>query len=360
MVSPDELIFRTFIKHEADVHQAVMQAYALFNPYIHAIAVMTEVATVVSELAMNIVKYADKGGAICLHLELAAPAYVEITAKDHGPGIADVELAISDHYSSMGTLGVGLPGVRRMMDEFKINSALGKGTEIIARRYLMPGTQPASNCSRVNHCPALPIKANATPPSSRTVDPRTMARINRPCFGELVSGDLCLHFASDKLNYYALIDVLGHGQEAFDLAKRCQHWLEHHVQSNLSEVLIGLHQEIRGSRGIAITLASLQDNHLNVAGVGNTNLYLVNHQVQLFPAQPGIVGSNMPRLITAHAMLAEQDVLILTSDGISERIDSQYFLARKHFPLQRLVASLLDDFGKIYDDASCMAVRYQS
>lgn len=351
----DELTFRTFIKCETDVHQAVMQCYALLNPHLNANAILTEVATVVSELAMNIVKYANSGGAILLKLELGVPAYIEISAKDNGPGIADIEMAISDHYSSLGTLGVGLPGVRRMMDDFKIHSSPGKGTEVLVRRYLNLNSTVTGQSNTLTQTPAA-IANDRYATSHR--DLLNFARINRPCFGEHVSGDLCLHIEAGTTHYYALIDVLGHGQEAFELARHCQHWLTQHIQSNLIDLIQNLHHEIRGSRGIALTLASLYSNRLQVVGVGNTNLYLISQQIQLFPAQPGIVGSNLPRLIPATTMLTDQDLLILTSDGISERIDSQYFFARKHFPLKRLVSSILDDFGKIYDDASCMAVRY--
>ena len=61
---------------------------------------------------------------------------MEIVAEDKGPGIADTERALSDHFSSSGTLGLGLPGVQRMMDEFDLASAPGAGTRVTVRKWL--------------------------------------------------------------------------------------------------------------------------------------------------------------------------------------------------------------------------------
>ena len=60
---------------------------------------------------------------------------VEIEAVDQGPGIEDAEAALEDHYSSGGTLGLGLPGVRRMMDEFSLESTPGEGTRVTATKW---------------------------------------------------------------------------------------------------------------------------------------------------------------------------------------------------------------------------------
>ena len=68
-------------------------------------------------------------------LEKDSRLLVEIVVRDDGPGIADVERAMQDNSSTGGTLGLGLPGVRRMMDEFEIDSALGRGTCVKIRKW---------------------------------------------------------------------------------------------------------------------------------------------------------------------------------------------------------------------------------
>ena len=90
------------------------------------------VATSVSELAHNLYSHAYRGGAITL---IALPRGIEVIAEDDGPGIPDTELAMRDGFSTAGGLGGGLPGVRRLMDEFELVSSVGAGTRIVARKW---------------------------------------------------------------------------------------------------------------------------------------------------------------------------------------------------------------------------------
>ena len=91
--------------------------------------------TAASELATNILKYAGRGTITVRVIADVGRSGLEIVAEDRGPGIADVEAALRDHYSTSGTLGLGLPGVRRLMDEFEIDSAPGRGTRVRARKW---------------------------------------------------------------------------------------------------------------------------------------------------------------------------------------------------------------------------------
>jgi serine/threonine-protein kinase RsbT len=93
------------------------------------------IATAISELSRNIVVYA-RGGEITLKSreENDAPVII-VVASDNGSGIADVAEAMQDGYSTSGSLGLGLPGVRRLMDEFEIVSRVGKGTTVTAKKW---------------------------------------------------------------------------------------------------------------------------------------------------------------------------------------------------------------------------------
>ncbi|WP_047150579.1 anti-sigma regulatory factor [Aneurinibacillus tyrosinisolvens] len=93
------------------------------------------ITTAISELARNIYLYAKKG-----EIELAALSEgdrvgIQIISRDNGPGIRDVMKALEDGYSTSGGLGAGLPGVKRLMDEFSIESSEGKGTVIRAVKW---------------------------------------------------------------------------------------------------------------------------------------------------------------------------------------------------------------------------------
>jgi serine/threonine-protein kinase RsbT len=92
------------------------------------------IATAISELARNIVLYAH-GGEIILKSEESDPAGILVTAFDEGPGIPDLVRALHDGYSTSGSLGLGLPGVRRLMDEFEIVSEVGRGTTVTAKKW---------------------------------------------------------------------------------------------------------------------------------------------------------------------------------------------------------------------------------
>ncbi len=98
----------------------------------------TLIATAISELARNIVSHAQQGE-IALGALNNSPSRrrgLQVVARDQGPGIVNLSRAMQDGYSSCGSLGFGLPGVRRMMDEFEIVSEAGKGTTVSVKKWL--------------------------------------------------------------------------------------------------------------------------------------------------------------------------------------------------------------------------------
>ena len=96
---------------------------------------LTLIATAISELARNIVEYAHNGEIILRALLKGSRKGIEIIASDRGPGIADINLALQDGYSTRRSLGMGLPGTRRLMDEFEISSHIGNGTIVTIRKW---------------------------------------------------------------------------------------------------------------------------------------------------------------------------------------------------------------------------------
>lgn len=93
------------------------------------------VATAISELARNIIKFAGSGDVEVEGRFDAGRPGVTVRATDEGPGIVDVELAMQDGYSTGDGLGLGLPGVRRLMDEIHVDTRLGKGTTVTATKW---------------------------------------------------------------------------------------------------------------------------------------------------------------------------------------------------------------------------------
>ena len=100
----------------------------------------TLLATAISEIARNITTYAKRGE---VFLELVRDANgrrgVKVVARDEGPGIADLERALTDGYTTGGGLGLGLPGARRLVDDFEIQTGPGEGTVVTLIKWAQRG-----------------------------------------------------------------------------------------------------------------------------------------------------------------------------------------------------------------------------
>lgn len=96
----------------------------------------TRITTAISEVARNIVIYAESGTIYVRTISANGQNGIEVLASDEGPGIENIELALRDGYSTSQGLGAGLPGVRRLMDEFEIKSTIGVGTQVLVRKWL--------------------------------------------------------------------------------------------------------------------------------------------------------------------------------------------------------------------------------
>lgn len=97
----------------------------------------SRIATAVSELTRNVVRYATGARGEMVVRELAAPRRgLEIVVRDEGPGIEDLDLAMREGFTSGHGLGLGLPGTRRLVDEMDLDSALGRGTVVTIRKWL--------------------------------------------------------------------------------------------------------------------------------------------------------------------------------------------------------------------------------
>jgi serine/threonine-protein kinase RsbT len=124
------------IKCDVDVVEARMAARALATSIGFTGADLVLIATAVSELARNIVEYATSGEVTLCSVHHSSKRGLEVVARDQGPGIADIQKAMQDGFSTARGLGLGLPGARRLMDEFQIESHMGRGTTITFRKWL--------------------------------------------------------------------------------------------------------------------------------------------------------------------------------------------------------------------------------
>ena len=127
---------RLGIRNELDAARAALEATLYSRAAGFDETPSRLIATAVSELARNILKYAQSGEIHLRKVEGGSGRGIEIEAMDRGPGIADPEAAMRDHFSSGGTLGLGLPGVKRMMDEFSLHSTPEEGTRVTAVKWI--------------------------------------------------------------------------------------------------------------------------------------------------------------------------------------------------------------------------------
>lgn len=124
------------VREEHDVAVARRTAQGLADKLGFRRVAAYEIATSVSELAHNLWVHSTAGGELVLDAVYCEGAVgIQITAQDKGPGIADIESAMRDGYSTKGGLGSGLPGVHRLMDDFELASSLTTGTRVIARKW---------------------------------------------------------------------------------------------------------------------------------------------------------------------------------------------------------------------------------
>lgn len=127
---------RIAITSSADIVKARQKGRALAMDLGFEGADLTLIATAISEVARNIVDHAKQGKILLGIVREGNRHGVMIIARDEGPGIADVAQAMQYGYSSRKGLGVGLPGAKWLMDEFDVNSEVGKGTTVTMKKWL--------------------------------------------------------------------------------------------------------------------------------------------------------------------------------------------------------------------------------
>ena len=125
---------RVTITCDADIVAARQAARELASRLEFSRTDLTLIATAVSEVARNIVRFAGQGEIVVEILEQPRRG-VQVVARDTGPGIPDVDQALADGYSTYEGLGLGLPGARRLMDEFAIVSEVGRGTTVTMTKW---------------------------------------------------------------------------------------------------------------------------------------------------------------------------------------------------------------------------------
>ena len=174
----------------------------------------------------------------------------------------------------------------------------------------------------------------------------------RPAQGESLSGDAVLVRAMDEATLLAVVDGLGHGEQANVAALRAIAALEEAAAGTTLDSMVGLcDRALRGTRGAALTLARVRGTTLEVVAVGNVALRTRDVANLSFLNMPGIVGSlrRTPRVATG--LLGPRARVVLASDGVSSRFDVREL---DGLDPERAARDLADRHGVTYDDVSVL------
>jgi serine/threonine-protein kinase RsbT len=126
---------RVAIQREADIVAARQAGRQLAAQLGFSSTDQTLIATAISEVARNIVVYATRGEIVLSRTDESGRVGIQVCAIDNGPGIDNKDLAMRDGYSTKNSLGLGLPGARRLMDDFNLESEIGRGTTVTMKKW---------------------------------------------------------------------------------------------------------------------------------------------------------------------------------------------------------------------------------
>ena len=313
------------------------------------------VATAVSELSRNILKFAGSGEIFFKEVRCENSRGLVVSARDRGPGIIDIDAAMADHFSSSGTLGLGLPGVRRMMHEFHIESEPGKSTTVSclkwnqpprggSREFLQNSATGTENCVEERHSEAMRYE---------------YATFGRPCTGEYVSGDLALVERRGHLLLLAVADGLGHGSDAHKVSLRIRELLVADWSYDVVATMRRLHEALRGSIGavVGIAVIDLFSNEVNYTGVGNTAYRLFGPRNLRLVSTAGSLGHQIRSPQVQTHTLTDDDVIVMYSDGIKDRFDLEDYPQLPYQSADTIARTVVERFGKAHDDAVCLVLR---
>ncbi len=296
-----------------------------------------DIVLVVHELASNIVKHAGSGS---IDFSLASDDQqdaIEIRASDSGPGIADIDQAVEDGYSTVGGLGGGLGSVYRLMDDVVIhtNGSAKSGVKIVATR----GTQS-------------PI-AEDRPPIE--VDAAT-----RPQPGYEQNGDAFLIEHGTNWTLVGVIDGLGHGQAAHRAASTARQYIQSNSSRSLEDLFAGVEEACRATRGVVLFLARFDwdERAVRLGSVGNITVKVcdVSKSHHLVPRR-GVVGGHAPTPAIDRWELYPMPVMVVQTDGISSNWNCDDFDWYVETQGRSTAGRLLRQYAKSDDDATVLVIR---
>jgi anti-sigma regulatory factor (Ser/Thr protein kinase) len=321
------------VEATADVRRAREAALAVAGNVGFGTPVCEEIALAVTELATNLLRHAASGTITVGAEESNGRRGIVIQSNDRGPGIADIERAMTDGYSTAGGLGMGLGTINRLMDDLEIHPEEHGGLHVACHRWLRPA-------QHVTFRRQLEVGI-----ASR---PRRMHEEN---------GDAFLMKQWDGHALVGVIDGLGHGPFAHRASSTARQYLETHFDQPLQKLFRGAGRACRATRGVVMALAHFDfaREMVSIANVGNIEVRLVSESGTINPIlRRGIVGLNAPEAIVNELAWGAKSILVMHSDGISSRWSWDQFEMTAKEGLGRLAQRMFQTLAKPEDDATVL------
>ncbi len=323
------------VAYPGDVYSAREAAKALAISLGFDDVACEEIDLVVGELGSNLLKHAGRGTLTLSPVGEQVRRGIQVESADRGPGIADVEQAIADGYSTTGSLGFGLGTVNRLMDELSITSPTGpeRGTRIVCTRWLRLFDPSARSC------------------------PFDVGVASRPYPGMSVNGD---SFAVKLWNHHllvAVIDGLGHGQFAHRAAQAAREYVERHFDQPFAGMFRGTARACRATRGVVMAVARFDcaQGTMALAGIGNVQVRVLDGaEPGKLLMRRGVLGARAPLpLVTERAWLPGA-AFVLHTDGVSSHWGSDDLVGDS---AAAVAQSLLRAHAYEHDDATVLIVK---
>jgi anti-sigma regulatory factor (Ser/Thr protein kinase) len=323
-----------------DVHVARRAAKAMALAIGFDAKVSEEITLVISELASNLVRHAQGGQLTLMPAKDGGRLGIQIESHDRGPGIADVEQAVKDGFSTADSLGYGLGTVNRLMDRFDITSqrGAGAGTSIVCARWLPVEKPSLSPC---------PLEFGAATRAYPTMT---------------VNGDAFVIKRWHASALVSVIDGLGHGQYAHRAAQAARQYVETHFDQPLDAIFRGVGRTCRATRGVVMALVRFDfggdDIRFSFASVGNIETRVLGGPSrQQFIVPRGIVGGNAPHPRVTDHRWNLGSTMVLHSDGMTSRWGLADFPDLTRESATTMAQRLLRALAKDNDDATIVVVR---
>lgn len=173
-------------------------------------------------------------------------------------------------------------------------------------------------------------------------------------------GDAGVIRVYDDQCFLGLIDVLGHGREAHEVAVMAEDYLVENHLLDLAGMMEGFHECLKGTRGAVAALCRLNrtNGEIRFVGTGNITAKLYGMSTVSFVSRDGVIGYKMGVPKEQRSQAYPGDILILTSDGVKEHFDPVFYPGLLDGSARKIAGNVMDQLGKRSDDASCIVLRY--